>query len=77
MGYPVRCKLFAGLRSALGTKEIELIFPEKPTVEKVLNELRLDTKKSYILLRNGLHVRKDALLEPNDTLSIFPLVAGG
>ena len=77
MGYPVRCKLFAGLRSALGTKEVELVFPEKPTVEKVLNELRLDTKKSYILLRNGLHVGKDALLEANDTLSIFPLVAGG
>ncbi len=77
MGYPVRCKLFAGLRSALGTKEIELIFPEKPTVETVLNELKLDTKKSYILLRNGLHVGKDTLLEANDTLSIFPLVAGG
>ena len=77
MGFPVRCKLFAGLRSALGTKEIELIFPEKPTVEKVLNELKLDVNASYILLRNGLHVGKDAILEANDTLSIFPLVAGG
>jgi molybdopterin synthase sulfur carrier subunit len=75
----VNVKLFAGLRQYAQTKDgksvIEL--PDGSTVSDALACCGIPQDKPRILLLNGRHAGLDQLLQPGDTLSLFPPVAGG
>jgi molybdopterin converting factor small subunit len=72
----VEVRLFATLREGrLGRQKIDL--SEGSTVAQVLRRLGIDAREAPILLLNGQTARGDSPLKDGDTVSLFPLVAGG
>ena len=81
----ITVKLFADLREAAGVKELQL---EARTVAEALEKLRARFGEKWevrlsraVVLLNGENVRflagEKTRLEPGDTLSLLPPVAGG
>jgi molybdopterin converting factor small subunit len=76
----VKIKLFATLRKYIkekdrGTCILEL--PESIKVQEVLDMLNIPGDIPKIILINGLQKGLDDTLKDEDTLSVFPPIAGG
>ncbi len=72
----VTVKLFATFRE--GRFKVEpRSYPEKTTIDQIIEQLELPEDQLGAILLNSRHVEKDAVLHDGDTLSIFPLVGGG
>ena len=74
----VLVKLFAGLRKYNVPKYV-IKMPEGSTVKFILKKLKIpEEEKRLIFMVNGLpHHDSNFVIEANDTLAIFPLIAGG
>jgi molybdopterin converting factor small subunit len=72
----MKVKLFASFRDGR-FKEKEWNFVEGLTVNRVLEELKINKKEVGILLVNSRHAEKNQQLKKDDTLSIFPVIGGG
>ncbi len=74
----VTVKLFAFLREGR-FKIRDLEFPAETTVGEVLDHLSIsrDYMKIGIIMINGKHGVFESVLQPGDTLAIFPPAAGG
>ena len=74
----ITIKLFAFLRQ--GRFKIgEFDYPDGTTVGQVLDSLSISRKEMEIgiIFINGKHAEFDSLLKADDTLAVFPPVAGG
>ncbi len=72
----VEVRLFATLREGRpGRQKLEV--PEGSTVADILRQLGIDAREAPILLLNGQTARGDSPLKDGDTVSLFPLIAGG
>jgi molybdopterin converting factor small subunit len=76
----VKIKLFATLRKYIkekdgGTCILEL--PESIKVQEVLDILNIPDDIPKIILINGIQKGLDDTLKDEDTLSVFPPIAGG
>lgn len=78
----ITLRLFANLRKRLppgsprGWCELEL--DEGTTIAAVLERMEITEKEAQMVLVNGLQNRDlEQVLEPDDTLSVFPPLAGG
>ncbi len=71
-------KLFANLRQGR-FKVRDMDFSEGTTVQQVMEYLSISKKEMAIgiIFINGKRANFDSVLEDNDTLAIFPPVAGG
>jgi sulfur carrier protein len=74
----ITIKLFASLRAGrfkIGVFE----YPEGTTVGQVLDSLSISRQEMEIgiLFINGKRAEFDSLLKTDDTLAVFPPVAGG
>jgi molybdopterin converting factor small subunit len=78
----VNVKLYATLRRFTPDGvEIGEAFPieiDEPTIDGVLERLRIDKEQTKIIMVNGTRISKlDYALSPDDTIVIFPPVGGG
>lgn len=72
----ITVKLYSVLQ--IGRFEVKKInYPLQSSVEDVIRELTLPAEHVDILLVNGVHVKKNHVLEEGDVLSILPMVEGG
>ncbi len=82
----IHIRLFASLRDCLpaearGVGSLEL--PEGATVVDVIEHFGIEPRLAQMVLVNGIQIsrrletRAGRALEPGDTVSIFPPVAGG
>ncbi len=72
----ITVKLYAVLQ--IGRfREKALDFPVGAKVIDVVNGLELPSEHVDILLVNGRHVDREALLQDGDILSLLPMVEGG
>ena len=76
----VKIKLFATLRkyikeSDVGTCILEL--PESIKVQEVMDMLNIPGDIPKIILINGIQKGLEDMLKDEDTLSVFPPIAGG
>jgi len=74
----ITVKLFAFLRQDR-FKIRELNFPDGTTVGLVLDSLAISRQEMEIgiIFINGKHAEFDTVLKDDDTLAVFPPVAGG
>ena len=74
-------KLYAGLANYMPDKKLDnlLVVDIKPntTVYNLIKKLNLPAEKVKIIFLNNRHSNGDEILEDNDRLGIFPLIAGG
>jgi sulfur carrier protein len=77
----IEVKLFATLRDYLpkGSNRFscKLEVDSQTRVQDILLRLKIPEEMPKIILVNGIHGKKDQILEEGDVLSIFPPVAGG
>lgn len=77
----VTVKLFATLRNYLpqGNDDYaaRLTVEDGSRVEDIMKKLAIPEEMPTIMLLNGKHSEKDAVLREGDVLSIFPPLAGG
>jgi molybdopterin converting factor small subunit len=78
----IEIKAFSTLRQHLSSSDKRpegnrWDIPEGETVKDVLDRLTLPGDQDMILLVNGLHARKDRVLEDGDVLYLFPPLSGG
>jgi sulfur carrier protein ThiS len=52
-------------------------FDANPTVEEVLNQLRIPEGDHKVVLVNGTMTNADQVLREGDVISVFPPIAGG
>jgi len=76
-----RIKLFAGLKQFLppqaeGNAATCPIEPDT-TVVSLLRRFGVPEDKTLMVLVNGVHADKECIVSEGDTVSVFPLVAGG
>jgi len=74
----ITIKLFATLRQGrFKTGEFE--YPDSTTVGQVLDKLSISRKEMEIgiIFINGKRAEFDSILKADDTVAIFPPVAGG
>ncbi len=77
----IEVKLFATLRDYLpkGSSrfscKMEVDGPSR--VQDILSRLKIPEDMPKIILVNGIHGKKDQVLNEGDVVSIFPPVAGG
>jgi len=69
-------KVFATLRKNIPNNQ-ELKIEDHTTVAELISSLDLQENAVSIIMINGRIVKKDALLQEHDTLSLFPPVGGG
>lgn len=74
----ITVKLFASLREGR-FKEKDIEFPDDTTVQEVLKQLSITREEMEIgiLFINGKRAQFASVLRDEDTLAIFPPVAGG
>lgn len=73
----ITVKLFADLQKYGPAKSI-LDMPEGSTINSIVEKYRIPKEKKIIMLVNGLpRYDKNLILNNNDTLAIFPPLAGG
>ncbi len=77
----IEVKLFATLREYLpkGSSRFscKMKIDDSTRVQDILVRLKLPEQMPKIILINGVHAKKDQVLNEGDVLSIFPPVAGG
>jgi len=77
----IQIKLFASLvkflpKGAVG-KQASLSVPEGITVGGVLEQLKISSDITRLIMVNGVHAKTDYVLKEGDLLSVFPPIAGG
>jgi molybdopterin converting factor small subunit len=73
----ITVKLFADLQKYGPAKSI-LDMPEGSTIRSIIKKYKIPKEKKLIMLVNGLpRYDKNFILNDNDTLAIFPPLAGG
>jgi molybdopterin converting factor small subunit len=66
------------LAKGLAGNTVELSIDKGATVQLVLEEkLNFPKSASKLILVNGIHADKDAVLKDGDRIGLFPLMAGG
>jgi molybdopterin converting factor small subunit len=77
----IRVKLFATLCRYLSNAApgipFEMELPEGATVGELVNQLKLPLEEVKVFFVNGRARPPDWVLNSNDEVGIFPLVAGG
>jgi len=75
----VHVKLFANLRDYAPNKNpsFAMTLEDGATVEELLKKLGIPPEVPRLTLINGTHVRGNQLLRDEDTVSMFPPIAGG
>jgi sulfur carrier protein len=77
----IEIKLFATLREYLpkgsGRFSCKMEVEGSTRVQDILLRLKIPEEMPKIILINGVHGKKEQVLEEGDVLSIFPPVAGG
>lgn len=69
-------KLFATFREGRFAKK-RLEIPDGSRLDCVLDQLNIQSEEVGILLVNGRNVPKEYRLLEDDSISVFPLIAGG
>lgn len=72
----VTVKLFATLRENR-EKEMIMELPDGAAIKDIIERLSIPERDAAILMINGRGAKLDAILQDNDTLSIFPPLGGG
>jgi len=73
----IRVKMFADLQN-YGPANSILDVPEGSTINTIIEKYKIPKDKKIIMLVNGLpHYEKNYFLNNDDTLAIFPPLAGG
>ena len=72
----VEVRLFATLREGRFAQQT-LALPDGSRVADLMHHLQLPPEQVAILLVNGRNVPPEHLLRSKDTVSLFPLLAGG
>ncbi len=75
----VHVKLFANLQEYSPNKSpnFSTTLEEGATVEDLLKKLAIPPELPHLTLINGMHVRENQTLKDDDTVSMFPPIAGG
>lgn len=76
----IEIRLFGHLREYLPdpkSSEAQVEVEEGQTVGALLDRLGIPPQDPKIILVNGVHARKETLLNHGDRVSVFPPVAGG
>lgn len=75
----VHVKLFANLREYSPNKSpnFATTLEDGATVEDLLKKLGIPPEVPHLTLINGMHVRGNQSLKEEDTISMFPPIAGG
>jgi len=77
----IEVKLFATLRDYLpkGSSRFscKMKMEGSPRVQDILSRLKIPEEIPKIILINGVHAKREQILNDGDVLSIFPPVAGG
>lgn len=75
----VHVKLFANLRVYAPNKNpsFAMTLDDGATVEEVVKKLGIPSEIPRLTLINGMHVRGNQSLKEDDTVSMFPPIAGG
>jgi sulfur carrier protein ThiS len=58
-----------------GRSKIEI--PDGSNVSYVLKIFNIPEEEAYIVLVNGRHAKKNAILTKNDEMFVFPAIVGG
>ena len=58
-----------------GRSKIEI--PKGSSVSYVLKVFNIPEEEAYIVLVNGRHAKKNAILTKNDEMFVFPAIVGG
>ncbi len=72
----VTVKLFATLRQNREKEQI-MELPHGAAIKDIIELLNIPQKEAAILMINGRGAKLDAILQDNDTVSIFPPLGGG
>ncbi|NQT86834.1 MoaD/ThiS family protein [bacterium] len=72
----IEVRLFAGLDKGR-FKRSALDVPDGATLADLLRQLGIPEEKAKVRLVNGKHSEPEHTLHPDDTVALFPLVAGG
>jgi sulfur-carrier protein len=76
----VEVRLFGHLRDYLpapGDPGAMVEVPDGCTFQELLDRLKIPPADPKILLLNGVHVDRQAILGEGDRVSVFPPIAGG
>jgi thiamine biosynthesis protein ThiS len=81
----VTFKLYATLVQYLpaGTKghAVNITVADRNTVQQLIDHYQIENKLAYLVMLNGIYIppedRSTTVLQENDTLAIWPKVAGG
>ena len=76
----VEIRLFGNLRNYLPSGDgpsAPVEIAQSATVGELLDQLKIPPEDPKIILLNGVHAKREALLEEGDRVSVFPPVAGG
>ncbi len=74
---PITVKFFANLQK-YGPPKTILVIPEGSTVNYLLKKYRIPKDEVVKIMINGQpHMKSSYILKENDTVAIFPLLAGG
>lgn len=77
----VEIRVFGGLEKnipgAIYGKPIEMDVPGSTTVISLLEMLNIPEKQVFTILVNGIHAKKEQILESGDRVAFFPPVGGG
>lgn len=81
----VTFKLYASLVKYLpaGTKghAVDMAVEDTTTVQQLIDHYQIENELAYLVMVNGIYIspeqRSETVLKQNDTLAIWPKVAGG
>ena len=77
----VEVRLFANLAKLLPPgsqkKRITMTVKKGTTIDELLEKLNIPPKITNIIMVNGIHQKRETLLNEGDVVSVFPPIAGG
>ncbi len=73
----IKVKYFAGFRTITGKKEEKIEIPQKTTISRLLEKLKIPGGEKKLILINGNRQPDNYHLKENDEVSIFPPIGGG
>ena len=77
----IEIRLFANLAKLLPegskNKRAKIIVRDDITINELLNELKIPSNVTNVIMVNGIHQNRDVKLKEGDVLSVIPPVTGG
>jgi len=73
----VNVRLFASIRKYSDKRNLEIDIQEHSTVGDLLSKLGIPQDEPLLVIVNEYTERKNTLLKEDDTICIFPIIAGG